>query len=114
MVYVVDTVRTNQMPNMNALYNVERNNKLEPSILNLASVLSLLYTLLCFRLSSVEEELLPEANHTFEVKFEKDMKQVHKGIQRQLSLYKDEKRGATFVAVQSPRGAWPMSLPFFF
>ena len=53
----------------------------------------------------MEEELLPEANHTFEVKFEKDMKQVHKGIQRQLSLYKDEKRGATFVAVQSPRGA---------
>ena len=42
------------------------------------------------------------------------MKQVHKGIQRQLSLYKDEKRGATFVAVQSPRGTCHVSLPFLF
>ena len=27
VVYVVDTVRTDQMPNLNAMYNAERNNK---------------------------------------------------------------------------------------
>ncbi|CAH1796227.1 unnamed protein product [Owenia fusiformis] len=79
-VFVVDTVRTNQMPNMNALYNAEHNLKIE---------------------KVQDEELLPPGGHTFEVKVEKDVRQVFRSIQRLLSLYKDEKKGPTFIAVQS-------------
>lgn len=59
----------------------------------------------CFRLSKgVDEELLPAPGHTFEIRVEKDVRQVHRGIQRLLMAYKDEKRGPTFIAVQSPQG----------
>ncbi|XP_013399576.1 DNA polymerase epsilon catalytic subunit A [Lingula anatina] len=81
-VFVVDTVRSNQMPNMTALFNAERNNKVTKS--------------------NMAEELLPAAGHTFDVRVETDVRQVHRAIQRLLSAYKDEKRGATLIAVQSP------------
>ena len=48
--------------------------------------------------------MLPPPNHTFEIRVEKDARQVHRGIQRLLSSYKDEKRGPTLIAVQSPMG----------
>ncbi|XP_060084893.1 DNA polymerase epsilon catalytic subunit A-like, partial [Ylistrum balloti] len=48
------------------------------------------------------EEMLPPSHHTFDIKLEKDVRQVHRTIQRILSAYKDEKRGPTFIAIQSP------------
>lgn len=56
------------------------------------------------RLSKVDEEDLPPANHTFDYKLEKDVRQVYRSIQRSLSAYKDEKRGPTYIAIQSPQG----------
>ncbi|ESO90687.1 hypothetical protein LOTGIDRAFT_217825 [Lottia gigantea] len=79
-VFVVDTVRSDQMPNITALYNAERNNKVT---------------------KGADEDSLPPAGHTFEYKLEKDIRQVYRTIQRMLSAYKDEKRGPTFIAVQS-------------
>ena len=52
----------------------------------------------------VEEELLPLPGHSFEIRVENDVRQVHRAIQRLLSGYKDEKRGPTYIAVQSPQG----------
>ena len=48
--------------------------------------------------------MLPPSGHRFEYKLEKDVHQVYRGIQRMLSAYKDEKRGPTYIAVQSPHG----------
>ncbi|XP_069115944.1 LOW QUALITY PROTEIN: DNA polymerase epsilon catalytic subunit A-like [Argopecten irradians] len=80
-VFVVDTVRSDQMPNLSALYNGERNSKVT---------------------KGAAEEMLPPSHHTFDIKLEKDVRQVHRNIQRILSSYKDEKRGPTFIAIQSP------------
>lgn len=49
----------------------------------------------------MKEAQLPETGYTFDVRHETDLKQVYRVIQRQLSLYKDEKRGATMLAIQS-------------
>lgn len=78
-VYVVDSVRTNQMPNLNTIYNTERKAKRN-----------------CF-----EEDQLPMADHVFEIRVEKDVRLAYRGIQRLLADYKDEKRGPTFIAIQS-------------
>lgn len=48
-----------------------------------------------------EEELLPPKNVTFEVRVETDLKTVYKFLQKNLQLYKDEKKGPTILAVQS-------------
>ncbi|XP_064102350.1 DNA polymerase epsilon catalytic subunit A-like [Macrobrachium nipponense] len=80
-VFVLDTVRSNQMPNMNNLYNNERTAKLS---------------------KGHEEALLPEANYAFEIKFETEIRQIYRQIQRLLQGYRDEKRGPTMLAVQSP------------
>ncbi|KAL8598378.1 hypothetical protein ACOMHN_032655 [Nucella lapillus] len=82
-VFVVDTVRSDQMPNLQALFNAERNTKLS---------------------KGGDESSLPGAGHSFDIKLEKDVRQVYRAIQRLLSVYKDEKRGPTFIAVQSPKG----------
>ncbi|XP_067911587.1 DNA polymerase epsilon catalytic subunit A [Heterodontus francisci] len=78
-VFVLDTVRSNQMPNLNNLYATERTAMLE----------------------KLDEELLPPDKHTFEVRAEKDPKLVYRAIQRLLLSYKDERRGPTLIAVQS-------------
>ncbi|XP_048467692.1 DNA polymerase epsilon catalytic subunit A [Rhincodon typus] len=78
-VFVLDTVRSNQMPNLNNLYAAERTAMLE----------------------KLDEELLPPDKHTFEVRAEKDPKLIYRAIQRLLLSYKDEKRGPTLIAVQS-------------
>ncbi|KAK3581719.1 hypothetical protein CHS0354_015350 [Potamilus streckersoni] len=80
-VFVVDTVRSDQMPNLNSIFNAERNAKI---------------------LKGVGEDMLPPGGHHLDYKLEKDVKQVHRGIQRLLSAYKDEKRGPTYISVQSP------------
>ena len=51
-----------------------------------------------------DEEMLPPGGHRIEYRLEKDVHQVYRGIQRMLSAYKDEKRGPTYIAVQSPHG----------
>ncbi|PRD31688.1 UNVERIFIED_CONTAM: Pole [Trichonephila clavipes] len=81
VVYVLDTVRTNQMPNLTNVFNAERNAKLE---------------------SGFDLALLPETDYTFETHIEKDIKLVYRGLQKYLMMYKDEKRGPTAVVIQSP------------
>lgn len=80
VVFVLDTVRSNQMPNLGNLFNAERNAKLA---------------------SGTDASLLPETDYTFEIHVEKDIKLVYKGLQKHLMMYKDEKRGPTAVVIQS-------------
>ncbi|XP_058137158.1 DNA polymerase epsilon catalytic subunit A [Dasypus novemcinctus] len=79
-VFVLDTVRSNQMPSLGSMYSSEH---------------SLL-------LQKMGPELLPPPKHTFEVRAETDLKTVCRAIQRFLLAYKDERRGPTLIAVQSP------------
>jgi len=81
-VFVVDTVRSNQMPGLTALFNSERSSYLaKPD-----------------RVSSV----VPEADHGFDVKLETDVKQVGRQLGKLIGSYLQEKRGPTILAVQSP------------
>ena len=70
LIFGLDTVRSNQMPNLSNMYNNERNST------NLS-----------------EGHKLPESEYTFEVKIENDVRQVYRQIQKALTTYKDEKRG---------------------
>uniref|UniRef100_A0A6Q2YZ91 DNA polymerase epsilon catalytic subunit n=1 Tax=Esox lucius TaxID=8010 RepID=A0A6Q2YZ91_ESOLU len=78
-IFVLDTVRSNQMPNLSTLYGAERTALLEKT----------------------SEELLPPEKHTFEVRAENDIKAIHRALQRILLNYKEERRGPTLIAVQS-------------
>ncbi|XP_058888909.1 DNA polymerase epsilon catalytic subunit A-like [Acipenser ruthenus] len=78
-IFVLDTVRSNQMPSLTALYAAERAALLE----------------------KLGEDLLPPEKHTFEVRAESDPKTVYRALQRALLNYKDERRGPTLIAVQS-------------
>uniref|UniRef100_A0A669ECA5 DNA polymerase epsilon catalytic subunit n=1 Tax=Oreochromis niloticus TaxID=8128 RepID=A0A669ECA5_ORENI len=78
-IFVLDTVRSNQMPNLSNLYTAERTALLEKTT----------------------EELLPPEKHTFEVRAENDMKAISRALQRILLNYKEERRGPTLIAVQS-------------
>ncbi|XP_060641327.2 DNA polymerase epsilon catalytic subunit A [Anolis sagrei] len=78
-VFVLDTVRSNQMPNLINMYSVERNAMAE----------------------KVGPDLLPPDKHNFEVRAEIDRKTIYRAIQRLLLAYKDERRGPTLIAVQS-------------
>jgi len=82
-VFVVDTVRSNQMPNLNNMYNSERT------------------TFLSKDSAGSSSETVPEADYSFEVRVETELKQVFKQIQKFLTSYKDEKRGATILVTQS-------------
>ncbi|XP_066147109.1 DNA polymerase epsilon catalytic subunit 1 [Euwallacea fornicatus] len=79
LVIVVDTVRTNLMPNMVNLYIAERNGKKE----------------------KLSEGLLPPEGIQFEVRVETDLKQVYKLLNKALQMYKEEKKGPTLLAIQS-------------
>ncbi|CAB1321597.1 unnamed protein product [Coregonus sp. 'balchen'] len=65
-IFVLDTVRSNQMPNLSTLYGAERTALLEKT----------------------SEELLPPEKHTFEVRAENDVKAIHRALQRILLNYK--------------------------
>uniref|UniRef100_A0A3B3CYW5 DNA polymerase epsilon catalytic subunit n=1 Tax=Oryzias melastigma TaxID=30732 RepID=A0A3B3CYW5_ORYME len=78
-IFILDTVRSNQMPNLSNLYSAERTALLEKT----------------------SEELLPPEKHTFEVRAENDMKAISRALQRILLSYKEERRGPTLIAVQS-------------
>ncbi|XP_076126347.1 DNA polymerase epsilon catalytic subunit A [Alosa pseudoharengus] len=78
-VFVLDTVRSNQMPNLSTLYGAERTALLEKT----------------------SEDLLPPEKHQFEVRAENDAKAIYRAVQRILLNYKEERRGPTLIAVQS-------------
>uniref|UniRef100_A0A673NLN3 DNA polymerase epsilon catalytic subunit n=1 Tax=Sinocyclocheilus rhinocerous TaxID=307959 RepID=A0A673NLN3_9TELE len=78
-IFVLDTVRSNQMPNLSSLYGAERTALLEKTT----------------------EELLPPEKHLFEVRAENDVKAIYRALQRILLNYKEERRGPTLIAVQS-------------
>ncbi|KAM8886760.1 DNA polymerase epsilon catalytic subunit A [Spinachia spinachia] len=78
-IFILDTVRSNQMPNLTNLYTAERTALLEKT----------------------SEDLLPPEKHNFEVRAENDAKAINRALQRILLNYKDERRGPTLVAVQS-------------
>ncbi|KAM9360448.1 DNA polymerase epsilon catalytic subunit A [Symphorus nematophorus] len=78
-IFVLDTVRSNQMPNLSNLYTAERTALLEKTT----------------------EELLPPEKHNFEVRAENDVKAIYRALQRILLNYKEERRGPTLIAMQS-------------
>ncbi|KAJ3603695.1 hypothetical protein NHX12_028439 [Muraenolepis orangiensis] len=78
-VFILDTVRSNQMPNLSTVYGAERTALLEKTT----------------------EDLLPPEKHTFEVRAESDVKAIYRALQRILLNYKEERRGPTLIAVQS-------------
>lgn len=80
-VFVLNSAKTNQMPNMGSLYVTER---------NLANE------------KQVDENLknTPETLH-FEVKVESDSQKIHKAIQVALKNYKNEMKGATILILQT-------------
>jgi DNA polymerase epsilon subunit 1 len=78
LVIVLDTVRSNQMPNLNNMYNSERSST-----------------------SLNEGSKLPESDFNFEIRIETDLRQVQRQLQKALTAYKAEKRGPTVIAVQA-------------
>ncbi|XP_026280416.1 DNA polymerase epsilon catalytic subunit 1 [Frankliniella occidentalis] len=80
LIIVLDTVRTNQMPNMSSLYNTERNAKIA---------------------RGHEETSLPQKEFNFEIRVETDIKQVFRLLQNALQAYRDEKKGPSLLAIQS-------------
>ncbi|XP_052824360.1 DNA polymerase epsilon catalytic subunit A-like [Octopus bimaculoides] len=80
-IFVVDTVQSDQMPNLAAMYTAERNSKVSKGV--------------------DEASLPPAGTQNFQVKLDKDINRVYRNVQRILSAYKDEKRGPTFIAIQS-------------
>ncbi|GFR70989.1 DNA polymerase epsilon catalytic subunit A-like, partial [Elysia marginata] len=85
-VFVFDTAIGDQMPSLGPLYNAERNNKVT---------------------QGTEDDLLPAAGLVFNVTLSKTANERQKlaQLQRLLTDYKREKRGPTFIAVQS---AWDL------
>ncbi|XP_072929758.1 DNA polymerase epsilon catalytic subunit 1 isoform X2 [Epargyreus clarus] len=79
-IFVLDTVKTNQVPNMNTLYSAERTAKI-----NLGT----------------EESTLPGAELSWEVVVETEARAVCRGVQRALARYRDERCGPTLLALQA-------------
>ncbi|XP_015122503.1 DNA polymerase epsilon catalytic subunit A isoform X1 [Diachasma alloeum] len=82
-IFVLDSVRTNQMPFMSSLYNSERKNAMEEPEANQF-------------MSSIPEEM------QFDVRMETSQAGINKYLQAALKNYKDEKKGATVLAIKSP------------
>ncbi|GAB6019923.1 hypothetical protein CHUAL_001454 [Chamberlinius hualienensis] len=82
---VFDSVKSNQMPNMTALLNKERNKKIT---------------------GGTDIKSLPEGDYNFEVSFETDKKNVYRKLQKYIQNYKDEKKGATAIAIHSSLDYW--------
>lgn len=79
-IYVLDTVKTNQVPNMNTLYQAERTAKI-----NLGT----------------EENTLPCSELSWEVLVETEVRAVSRHMQRALQRYRDERCGPTLLALQA-------------
>ncbi|BFF93033.1 DNA polymerase epsilon catalytic subunit A [Drosophila madeirensis] len=93
-IFVLDTVRANQMPNLRQLYAAER--------------LALLKNL-----TAGEQEKIPAEDYTFEVVIEVDVKQIYRHIQRALTTYKQENQGPTLLCLQTALEArkLPQAMP---
>ena len=81
-VWVVDTVRSNQLPGLAALYNSERTSYLGRE--------------------GRQPGAVPDPDHAWDVRLETDIRQVGKQLGRLVTAYLTEKRGPTLLAVQSP------------
>jgi DNA polymerase epsilon subunit 1 len=81
-IFVVDRVRTNQMPNMTNLYQTERNSRLE----------------------QYANYPAPPEDVSFDVRVDTELRRAYRGIQRLLGEYKDARRGPTVILIQSPIG----------
>ncbi|CAH0728541.1 unnamed protein product, partial [Brenthis ino] len=79
-IFVLDTVKSNQVPNMNTLYSAERTAKI-----NLGT----------------DESSLPGAELAWEVCAESEARAVWRGVQRALQRYRDERCGPTAVVLQA-------------
>ncbi|CAH0594349.1 unnamed protein product [Chrysodeixis includens] len=79
-IYVLDTVKTNQVPNMNTLYQAERTAKI-----NLGT----------------DEDTLPGSELSWEVVVETEARAISRHLQRALQRYKDERCGPTLLALQA-------------
>ncbi|KAM8707435.1 hypothetical protein ACLKA7_011510 [Drosophila subpalustris] len=88
LIFALDTVRANQMPNMRQLYNAER--------------LALLKNL-------PTADKLPAEDYSFEVLIEVDVKQIYRHIQRALTAYKQEQPGPTLLCLQTAQEAKKLS-----
>lgn len=53
---------------------------------------------------NVNVDLLPAADYQFDIRVETDIRQVYRRLGNVFTAYKDERRGPTFVAVQSTLG----------
>ncbi|RNA10734.1 DNA polymerase epsilon catalytic subunit A [Brachionus plicatilis] len=79
-VLILDSVKTNNMPNLSSLLNSEREKRLN---------------------CGIGEEFLPNASQKFEIKIEINEAKVYKTLDKIFSAYKDEKRGSTIILLQS-------------
>ncbi|XP_018496572.1 DNA polymerase epsilon catalytic subunit A [Galendromus occidentalis] len=77
---VVDSVVTDQLPNLNVVYNQEREAKIARGAM---------------------ESLVPDPGYVFESSATSDVRSVHKLIQKHLQQFLGEKRGPTILVVQS-------------
>ena len=80
--WVQDTVRSNQLPSLAPLYNSGR-----------AAYLGR---------EGRPEGVVPDSDHTFDIRLETEARQVGKQVGRMVAAYLAEKRGPTILAVQSP------------
>lgn len=80
---VLDTVRSNQMPQMRNFYATERN------------------IAMCSDNNDLTADTLPSDEMQFEIFHEIDVKQVYRHVQRSLNGYTGEKKGPTLLCVQS-------------
>ena len=80
-IFALDTVRTNQMPNLQYVYNKQRKALID---------------------NGIAESSLPEHNFSFFINIETDMMKITILINRVLRNYRDEKKGPTLLAIQSP------------
>ncbi|XP_030759546.1 DNA polymerase epsilon catalytic subunit A [Sitophilus oryzae] len=80
LIVVIDSVRTNLMPNMVNLYNTERLAKLE---------------------KLQQNAVLPPEDIQFEIKVETDVAQAYKLLNKALLSYKEEKKGPTMLVLQT-------------
>jgi len=83
-VFILNTVKSNQMPNLANLYSTERNNKIH-------------------EMDELGEEYTPPAStsFSFDIRVETDTKLLYLDIQRVLTSYQDEKKGATMIIMHS-------------
>ncbi|KAK4884405.1 hypothetical protein RN001_000676 [Aquatica leii] len=82
-VFVVETVRHNEMPNLNTIYKAERIVELE---------------------RNPDESIFAPEDLQITVRIETDVKEVYKLLQKHILAYKDEKKGPSLVAVQAVDG----------